>query len=464
MCSQRVHKPFRAVSAPTQGALKSSFLSGEGSSPCQLATGGFAKRSLLAAASASPSARLHRRVVAASAATQSAAAAVAAPAVQKQRIRIKLKSYQVPQLEAASQQILDVAKETGAGIMGPVRLPTHIRKYCVLRSPHVDKDSREHFEIRTHKRLIDLENPTATTIDALMQLELPYGVEVDAPSSFFELQPSTFHPLLTDVGTSVSSGNAGIVALASGLLPLAASWQQDVAATLFTLLGSVVWVRVFDELARRNVLDQKLSRKIVHITTGLLFMLSWPLFSSNPAARFLAVAVPVANAVRILLLGTGITKNEGVVKSISREGSASELLRGPLYYVLTIVLVTTIFWRSSPVGGIALVLMCAGDGMADIVGRRVGSAKLPWNSRKSWAGSVAMLLCGSLFSIAFLYVFCSFGFFHTQWWSADICFRIFLIAAGATFMESCPISEKLDDNFTVPFSAVLLGRFLLPMV
>ncbi|CAI7834060.1 unnamed protein product, partial [Closterium sp. NIES-54] len=91
-------------------------------------------------------------------------------------------------------------------------------------------------------------------------------------------------------------------------------------------------------------------------------MLSWPLFSPNPAARFLAVAVPVANVVRILLLGTGITKNEGVVKSISREGSASELLRGPLYYVLTIVLVTTIFWRSSPVGGIALVLMCAGDG------------------------------------------------------------------------------------------------------
>ncbi|CAI6003398.1 unnamed protein product [Closterium sp. NIES-64] len=104
-------------------------------------------------------------------------------AVQKQRIRIKLKSYQVPQLEAASEQILEVAKETGAGIMGPVRLPTHIRKYCVLRSPHVDKDSREHFEIRTHKRLIDLENPTATTIDALMQLELPYGVEVDVKLS-----------------------------------------------------------------------------------------------------------------------------------------------------------------------------------------------------------------------------------------------------------------------------------------
>ncbi|CAI7863538.1 unnamed protein product [Closterium sp. NIES-54] len=287
---------------------------------------------------------------------------------------------------------------------------------------------------------------------------------LQAPTSFFHLQPSTFHPVLTDVGTSFSSGNAGIVALASGLLPLAGSWQQDIAATIFTLLGSVVWVRVFDELARRDVLDQKLSRKIVHITTGLLFMLSWPLFSPKPAARFLAVAVPVANVVRILLLGTGITKNEGVVKSISREGSASELLRGPLYYVLTIVLVTTIFWRSSPIGGIALVLMCAGDGMADIVGRRVGSAKLPWNSRKSWAGSVAMLLCGSLFSIAFLYIFCSFGFFHTQWWSADICFRIFLIAAGATFMESCPISEKLDDNFTVPFSAVLLGRLLFPMV
>ncbi|GJP54641.1 hypothetical protein CLOM_g13703 [Closterium sp. NIES-68] len=145
---------------------------------------------------------------------------------------------------------------------------------------------------------------------------------LQAPASFFSLQPSSFHPALTDVVTSFPPANDGILALASGLLPLAGSWQQDVAATLFTLLGSVAWVRVFDELARRNVLEQKLSRKIVHITTGLLFMLSWPLFSFNPAARFLAVAVPVANAVRIVLLGTGITKNEGVVKSISREGSA----------------------------------------------------------------------------------------------------------------------------------------------
>lgn len=99
--------------------------------------------------------------------------------IATQKIRIKLRSYHVPQIEEASEMILKVAKDTGAEAMGPVRLPTHFRKFCVLRSPHVDKDSREHFEIRTHKRLIDLTSPTAQTIDALMQIEMPYGVAVD---------------------------------------------------------------------------------------------------------------------------------------------------------------------------------------------------------------------------------------------------------------------------------------------
>ena len=101
----------------------------------------------------------------------------------KQRIRIKLRAYLHPQLEQACKQILEVAQNTGSGVMGPVPLPTHKRIYCVLRSPHVNKDSREHFEIRTHKRLIDLENPTAQTIDALMQLDLPAGVDVEVKLS-----------------------------------------------------------------------------------------------------------------------------------------------------------------------------------------------------------------------------------------------------------------------------------------
>ncbi|KAH9561523.1 hypothetical protein CY35_05G025700 [Sphagnum magellanicum] len=104
-------------------------------------------------------------------------------AAPKQKICIKLRSYWAPLIEQACQQILEAARNSNSQTMGPVPLPTKKRVYCVLRSPHVNKDSREHFEIRTHRRLIDLENPNAQTIDALMQLDLPAGVDVEVKLS-----------------------------------------------------------------------------------------------------------------------------------------------------------------------------------------------------------------------------------------------------------------------------------------
>ncbi len=95
------------------------------------------------------------------------------------KIRIKLKSFDHRLLDRSSVEIVDTAKRTGARVAGPVPLPTHISRYCVLRSPHVDKKSREHFEVRTHKRLVDILEPTQQTIDALMKLDLASGVEVE---------------------------------------------------------------------------------------------------------------------------------------------------------------------------------------------------------------------------------------------------------------------------------------------
>nr|AAW22623.1 30S ribosomal protein S10-like [Brassica napus] len=97
----------------------------------------------------------------------------------KQKIRIKLRSYWVPLIEDSCKQILDAARNTNAKTMGPVPLPTKKRIYCVLKSPHVHKDARFHFEIRTHQRMIDILYPTAQTIDPLMQLDLPAGVDVE---------------------------------------------------------------------------------------------------------------------------------------------------------------------------------------------------------------------------------------------------------------------------------------------
>ena len=90
-----------------------------------------------------------------------------------------MKSYDHRLLDQSAQKIVDTAKRVGAAISGPVPLPTRIEKFCVLRSPHVDKKSREHFEIRTHKRLIDILDPPKETVDALMQLDLPAGVDIE---------------------------------------------------------------------------------------------------------------------------------------------------------------------------------------------------------------------------------------------------------------------------------------------
>ncbi len=97
----------------------------------------------------------------------------------KQKIRIKLKGFDYKLVDQAAQQIVEAVERTGAVVSGPVPLPTRIQKFSVIRSPFIDKDSQEQFEIRTHKRLIDIVETTSKTIDALTGLNLPSGVEVD---------------------------------------------------------------------------------------------------------------------------------------------------------------------------------------------------------------------------------------------------------------------------------------------
>ena len=98
--------------------------------------------------------------------------------MQKQKIRIRLKSYEVSLLNESCEKIIDTASRTESLTMGPIPLPTQRKIYCVLRSPHVNKDARDQYEIRTHKRLLDIVNPTDKTVDALMKLDLAAGVDV----------------------------------------------------------------------------------------------------------------------------------------------------------------------------------------------------------------------------------------------------------------------------------------------
>jgi small subunit ribosomal protein S10 len=96
-----------------------------------------------------------------------------------QKIRIRLKAYDHRLLDQSTERIVETAKRTGAKVIGPIPLPVRRNLYCVLRSPHVDKKSREHFEVRTHKRLLDIVEPTPKTVDALMRIDLPAGVDIE---------------------------------------------------------------------------------------------------------------------------------------------------------------------------------------------------------------------------------------------------------------------------------------------
>ncbi|KAK1320150.1 hypothetical protein QJS10_CPA03g01161 [Acorus calamus] len=229
---------------------------------------------------------------------------------------------------------------------------------------------------------------------------------------------------------------------------------HDSVVAVFTAGVALSLLRFWAEMAKRGVFEQKLNRKLVHISIGLVFMLFWPMFSSGSQAPFLAALAPGINIIRMALLGLGILRDEAAVKSISRQGDYRELLRGPLFYASTITLATLFYWRTSPIGTAAICNLCAGDGVADIMGRRFGRHKLPYNDKKSFIGSISMACAGFLASVGYMHYFSSFGFMKVSW---DIALRFLFVSVFAAIVESLPISTDLDDNLTVPLTSFLLG-------
>ncbi|KAL9318113.1 hypothetical protein ACSQ67_014630 [Phaseolus vulgaris] len=136
-----------------------------------------------------------------------------------------------------------------------------------------------------------------------------------------------------------------------------------------------------------------------------------------------------------------------------------ELLRGPLYYVLILTLCALVFWRESPIGVVSLAMMCGGDGVADIIGRKYGSMKIPYNQNKSWAGSISMLVFGFLVSIGILYYYSVLGHVQLDW--ASTVPRVAFISFVATIVESLPITKIVDDNISVPLVTMAVAFFIL---
>ncbi len=233
--------------------------------------------------------------------------------------------------------------------------------------------------------------------------------------------------------------------------------HNNFIATVITFLLALAWLRLMDFFAHRGWIESKLSRKIIHIGTGPIFVLCWLLFDQQYSARFLAALVPFATTIQFALVGLGILKDEAAVKAMSRTGVRQEILRGPLFYGIIFVLLTILFWKDNMVGMISLMILCGGDGLADIIGKRIPSGLLPWSRNKTWAGTTAMFMGGLLLSVVILWIFDLAGIFQIQW--AFLLPRLLIINIIATVVEALPIADF--DNITVPVATVLAGLLLL---
>ncbi|KAM7264924.1 hypothetical protein ACFE04_002607 [Oxalis oulophora] len=255
------------------------------------------------------------------------------------------------------------------------------------------------------------------------------------PTSFFFLnlhhKPSPLNLQLTrkqpSCGRPVSSSAAAI---------LSGAWVQDGGATAAVLVGGYGVVRIFNTLTSKMIIQQD---------------------STSTNARYFASIVPLLNCLRLLVNGLSLTSDEGLIKSLTREGKPEELLRGPLYYVLVLIVCALYFWRDSPIGILSVAMMCGGDGIADIMGRKFGATKLPYNQHKSFAGSISMFVFGFLVSTGMLYYYSYMGYFQLEW--VQTTRRIALVSLVATLVESLPINNVIDDNISVPLSTAVAAYF-----
>lgn len=228
-------------------------------------------------------------------------------------------------------------------------------------------------------------------------------------------------------------------------------------ALLITILVALLEIRSLDFAAHRGWIESRLSRKLIHILTGPFFVLCWLLFPDDVwYSRYLAALVPLLFTVQFALIGLGVIQDEASVKAMARTGDRREILRGPLFYGIVFVVMTVLYWKTSPIGITALMLMCGGDGLADVLGRGVKSPPLPWNKGKTWFGSLGMFLGGWALSALILAVFTAAGVFSGPF--SVYVLPITLLALGGTLVESLPLSDV--DNITITLTAVLLGHLL----
>ena len=229
--------------------------------------------------------------------------------------------------------------------------------------------------------------------------------------------------------------------------------RNNIVAVALTLGIALTWLRINNFFAHKGWISSPISRKIIHIGTGPIFVLCWLLFNDSEISPYLAAIVPQGITLQFALVGLGVIRDPSAVDAMSRTGDRREILHGPLFYGLVFVILTIVFWRRSPIGIVALMTLCGGDGLADVVGKRITSMKLPWSTRKSLAGSLSMLIGSFLLAVLILWIFVCQGYLGAP--ITDYLYPVAMIAIASTLVESLPFKDV--DNITVPIVSVLLG-------
>lgn len=229
--------------------------------------------------------------------------------------------------------------------------------------------------------------------------------------------------------------------------------DNNYIALIITFAAALLWLRINDYAASKKWIDTHLSRKLIHIGTGPIFVLCWLLFDNSLNARYIAAIVPFVITIQFALVGLGILKDDDAVKAMSRSGDRREILRGPLYYGIVFVVLTIAFWKDNPIGIIALMLMCGGDGLADIVGSRWGKFHLPWAPEKTFLGSFGMFVGGWTLALVIVSIYVAQGIFPGEF--KEYVIPITILAVVGTAVESLHFRDI--DNITVTLAAVFTG-------
>jgi len=232
--------------------------------------------------------------------------------------------------------------------------------------------------------------------------------------------------------------------------------MNEWTAFVVTLMLAFVWIKAIEFFVHKKWVSGKLSRKIIHIGTGPLFVLCWLLFPATGYSNLLAAVIPLLITLQFFLVGSGFIKDPQLIESMSRTGNRREILKGPLYYGIVFVLITVMIWYHHPAGIIALMVMCGGDGMADLFGSRIKSNHFLWAKGKTVGGSIAMFVGAFLFSFIMLMIYQYVGIFDFLFYK--LLRSLLIISLSSSIVES--ISRGNMDNITVPVSALILGYLL----